>query len=197
MDKKTFLALLRTKLSGASAADVEEQLLFYSEMIDDRVDEGMSEAEAVASLGTADEVTAQIVSGCPAEAVEIPQKKANRKMSGWEIALLAIGSPVWIALSVSAVAVILSVYLSVWAVIVSLWAVFASLAACAVGGVAAGVFYLCAEPWPMRIAYIACGITCAGVSILFFFVCDFATRGICRLTKLLAAWTKCRLEKRR
>ena len=45
MTKKEFLSGLRKKLSGLPQEDSEERLNFYSEIIDDRVEEGLSEEE--------------------------------------------------------------------------------------------------------------------------------------------------------
>ena len=52
MNKETFLSELKKGLSGLPADDVNERLAFYGEMIDDRVEESMSEEEAVAGIGT-------------------------------------------------------------------------------------------------------------------------------------------------
>ena len=39
MNKQEFLAELRKRLSGLPQADIEERIVFYSEMIDDRTEE--------------------------------------------------------------------------------------------------------------------------------------------------------------
>ena len=56
MDKKQFLEELRQRLSGLPQNDIEERLAFYAEMIDDRAEEGMSEEEAVAEIGSAEAI---------------------------------------------------------------------------------------------------------------------------------------------
>lgn len=48
MLKEEFLAQLRGGLAGLPQEDLEERLAFYSELLDDRMEEGLSEAEAVA-----------------------------------------------------------------------------------------------------------------------------------------------------
>ena len=50
MNKTEFLNELKDGLSGLPREDVEERLSFYGEMIDDRVEEGMTEEEAVAGI---------------------------------------------------------------------------------------------------------------------------------------------------
>ena len=59
MRKQEFLAKLRKGLSGLPQDDIEERLIFYSEMIEDRKEEGLSEEEAVAAIGSVDEIVAQ------------------------------------------------------------------------------------------------------------------------------------------
>ena len=65
MNKREFFAELRTKLSGAPQSDVEDRLIFYGEMIDDRIEEGMSEEEAVAAVGDIDAIVSDIISDIP------------------------------------------------------------------------------------------------------------------------------------
>ena len=56
MNKQEFLAQLRKGLSGLPQDDIEERLTFYSEMIEDQTEEGLSEDEAVAQIGSVDEM---------------------------------------------------------------------------------------------------------------------------------------------
>ena len=45
MRKQEFLDTLRSRLSGLPRQELEERLAFYGEMIDDRMEEGLSEAD--------------------------------------------------------------------------------------------------------------------------------------------------------
>ena len=63
MTKLEFIDELRKKLSGLPAADVEERLSFYSEMIDDKIEDGCAEDEAVFSIGSIDEISEQLKKG--------------------------------------------------------------------------------------------------------------------------------------
>ena len=56
MTKQEFLENIRKEMKGLPECEVEERTAFYSEMIDDRVEDGMSEEEAVASLGNINEI---------------------------------------------------------------------------------------------------------------------------------------------
>ena len=46
MLKNEFMEQLRSRLVGLPSQEVEERLGFYSEMIDDRIEDGLTEEEA-------------------------------------------------------------------------------------------------------------------------------------------------------
>lgn len=190
MSKQEFLAQLRKGLSGLPQDDIEERLIFYSEMIEDRKEEGLSEEEAVSAVGTVDEIVTQVVAETPFAKIAKERIKSKRRLSAGEIVLLALGSPVWLSLGIAAFAVILSLYISLWAVIISLWAVFASFAACSIGGVLACVVFIVDGNGASGLAMLSAGIVCAGLAIFMFYGCKAATKGTLILTKKIAIWTK-------
>jgi uncharacterized membrane protein len=104
--------------------------------------------------------------------------------------LLVLGAPLWLPLLIAALAVVLSLYISVWSVIISLWACFASVLGCTVGGVLSGIVFIIMGHIPSGIAMIAAGVVCAGLSIFAFFGCKAATKGIIILTKKALLWAK-------
>jgi DUF4097 and DUF4098 domain-containing protein YvlB len=61
LNKEQFLSALGARLSGMPKADLERTLQYYREMIDDRVEDGMTEFEAVADVGDPDELAAAIL----------------------------------------------------------------------------------------------------------------------------------------
>ncbi len=190
MSKQEFLTRLRKGLSGLPQGDIEERLAFYSEMIDDQMEEGLSEEEAVSAVGTVDEIVTQVVAETPLAKIAKERIKSKRRLSAGEIVLLTLGSPIWLSLGISAFAVILSLYISIWAVIVSLWAVFVSLAACSIGGVLSCIIFAIGGNVATGIAMLAAGIVCAGLSIFSFYGCKAATKGILILTKKMAIGIK-------
>ncbi|MBP5732536.1 MAG: DUF1700 domain-containing protein, partial [Lachnospiraceae bacterium] len=62
MKKNEFLTELKDRLAGLDQTEVAERLAFYDEIIEDYVEDGVPEEEAVAKLGTIDEIVAQIMS---------------------------------------------------------------------------------------------------------------------------------------
>ena len=190
MSKQEFLARLRKGLLGLPQDDIEERLTFYSEMIDDRMEEGLSEEDAVSAIGNVDEIVAQVIADIPLAKIAKERIKPKRRLKAWEAVLLALGSPIWLSLGVAAFAVILSLYVSLWAVIISLWSVFVSVAACSLGGILACVIFAAGGNGASGAAMLAAGIVCVGLSIFLFYGCKAATAGTLILTKKMALWTK-------
>ena len=93
MTKKEFLSALSRGLSKLPRKEREERVNFYAEMIDDRIEEGMSEPDAVASVGTVEGTVSQILAERPAVAEEPPQKSGNGRVG--VILLLVLGFPIW------------------------------------------------------------------------------------------------------
>ncbi len=186
MTKQEFISELRKKLSGLPTQDIEERLSFYSEMIDDRIEEGYTEEDAISDIGTSDFVANQIIRDIPFSKIAKERIKPQRKMSAREIVLLALGSPIWLSLIIAALAVILSLYAVLWSVTVSVWSVFASLAVCAPAGAIAGIIFAIGGNGLSGISVIASGIICAGLAIIMFFASKAVTKSAVILTRKLS-----------
>ena len=196
MNKQDFLAKLQKGLSHLTEEEREGRLSFYSEMIDDRVEEGLTEEEAVAEIGSIDSVIAQTYTEAepaPEKTVEVSNK---RRMKAWEIVLLILGSPVWVPLLIVVIAIMLSLYAVLWSLVISLWAVFASVAACVIGGLAGGAIIAISGNITTGIALIGAGVACVGLSIFLFFGSVWATKGSFWLTKMPIVATSKRLGRK-
>ena len=183
MNKQEFESRLRAELSGLPKNEQDARIDFYIEMIDDSIEDGLCEDEAVAKIGSIEDIAMQIVADIPLSKLAKEKIKSQRKLRTWEVVLLALGFPIWFPLLVSAFVILLAVYIVIWSVIISLWAIFASFIGCAVGGVAAGVIFIVTENVPVGIAMIGAGLVCAGLGVFMFFGCVTAVKGAVWLTK--------------
>ena len=191
MTKIQFLLALGERLSGLPKEEMEERLRFYSEMIEDRMEEGLSEEEAVAAVGSVEEIGAQLGADTPSPKTAKEPKSSKRKMPTWAIVLLIVGSPVWLSLLIVAFAVALSLYAALWSVILALWAVFGALVVSGFSVTLGGIGVLCMGKEIAGLAMIGAGLVLAGLSIFFFFGCKAATKGAAWLTKI---WARIRKE---
>jgi uncharacterized membrane protein len=183
MEKLDFLLALHEKLLHLPKDNVEERLNFYNEIIEDRMEEGLSEEEAVSSIGSVDEIAKQVLEDIGYVSLNDTQIKPKQKRKIGELILLILGSPIWLSLLVAVFAIILSLYISIWTVIISLWATFASLIACSFGAIICGCVYFFNNKRLIGLALIAVGFVCAGLGIFLFFGCKYISNITIILTK--------------
>lgn len=186
MNKQDFLVQLRKGLSGLPQDDIEERLTFYSEMIDDRMEEGLSEEDAVSGIGSVDAIISQIVADIPITKLVKEKMTPKKRLKAWEVVLLVLGCPVWLSLLIAAFSVILSLYAAWWCVIISLWIVFGSVIVCAVGGIVSGIVFALKGNCLTGIAMLGACFVCAGSSVFLFYVCKAATKATLLFTKKIA-----------
>ena len=191
MRKQEFIYQLWQKLSDLPKNEVEERLSFYAEMIDDRMEDGLSEEEAVAAIGSPDEIAAQIMGDIPLAKIVKEKIKPKRRLTSTEIVLLVIGFPLWFPLLIVVpFSVIISLYAVLWSAVASLWAVFASVVGSAIGILIGGIVFIPTGHAPVGIALIGASLFCAGLSVFLFFGGKAATKGTVWLTKRIALGIK-------
>ena len=117
MTEKEYLKELKRNLSALKRSDRNSLIEFYKEMIEDKIENDKTEREAIAELEPADAVAKRTLAE-----YGIDEEKLNmrRKISGTTLALVIIGSPLWIPLAIAALAVVLAVAISILAGIISI-----------------------------------------------------------------------------
>jgi len=192
MTKQAFIDKLTVELAALpqDVIDVEERIGFYGEMIDDRIEAGLSEEAAVAACGNIEDIISQIISEIPLGKLVKEKIKPKRSVAWWEILLIILGSPLWITLLAALFAIVIAVYAVIWSCIVSIWAVDVALAGGAIGGIVAGILFICYGSLAGGLATLGLALFCAGAAIAFFFVCRIATVGTAKLTKKIAIGIK-------
>ena len=189
MSKYEFLTNLRAKLWALPEEDKQRSIDYYAEMIDDRMEDGLSEEEAVAAIGDLDEIVQQILSETPRPPAvmkkEEEQKKQKRKVSWWETLLLVLGFPVWGSLLITVAAVVFSVWISLWSVVIALYATAFALAVGAIGLLVAAFSLLWIRRFGKGAVLVGGALVCAGSAILVFLLSNLAAKGLAALTKLI------------
>lgn len=188
MKKDEFLDTLKSRIAQLPKDEIDKQLAYYSEMIDDMVEDGIEEAHAVEKLGDMSKIAQTVLQETP---LPVLMKSRVRPGGGWtalSIVLLVLGSPVWLPISLALLAILLAVYLVIWSVIVVL---FAAVLAIALSGIAliAAVFIVPATILQKIFAFGA-GIALAGLSILSFYGALAVAKELVRLTAVIAKWVK-------
>ena len=98
MRKREFLEELRSRLSSLPKNEVDDRIDFYDEMIDDMIDEGKTEEEAIEAIGGIDGVMKKIAQDTSIVTIVKEKIKPKRSLRAWEVILLILGFPLWFPL---------------------------------------------------------------------------------------------------
>ncbi len=181
MTKSEFLFQLKQSLSELPESEIERSCVFYAEMIDDRIECGMTEEEAVEQLGRPEEIAKDILLDMPLSKIIKNKCKKKKEWQAWEIVLLILGAPLWVPLLISTAAVVLSIYIVIWSMMISLWAIVVSLGAVFVGSIIIFCSTVAAAPMTATVN-LGVGLICAGISALGILGCS-------KLTSLLVKFS--------
>lgn len=186
MTKQEFLSELERALGKLPHTEVEQALAFYDEAISDRMEDGLSEAEAVAGLGSIEEIAAQIA----AETPPIPRAiaRANTGSRTLNIMLLAVFSPVWVPVALALAAAVLAVYVAIWAVIAALWAVDATLVLMPFAGLAALASTLGGGMPLPGVFVFGLSLVSSGFGLVASFAVFWASKLLFQATRTFARW---------
>lgn len=170
MNKESFLHALKKELRGLSDEDLASSLDYYAEMIDDRVESGMSESEAVCAIGSPSSAAHDILLDMPLPKILKSKYKKKSHWRAWEIVLLVLGSPIWLSLLIAAFAVIFSLYTCLFAVLIALWAVSVAFGGAALGGIVVFITSLFTLP-ATSFVYLGAALVFIGLSLSFTLLC--------------------------
>ncbi len=182
MNKAEFASQLSEKLHGLSQSEVEKSIAFYTEMIDDRMEDGMDEEEAVSAMGDISEIAKEIMLAAPLPTLVKAKMKPQHQLKAWEIVLTFLGFPLWFPLAIAFFMVVLSVYITVWSVIISLYAVVLALVCSGFAGIV-GAFMLLPQSIVASLFMLGSSAVALGLGIFSFL-------GVNRLSVWLVGLTK-------
>ncbi len=168
MTKEIFLHQLRIRLSRLPEAEIQKRLDYYSEMIDDMLEDGISEENAIASFGPVDQVAQHILQDTSLATLV---KQTARPKKGWTapaIILAIVGAPLWIPLGIAVLAVILAVFVCILALIAVVFALVFTLGAAGIALIARAFAILTTAGLCYTIFTIGAALILAGLCLLAF-----------------------------
>ena len=184
MNRYEFLYALREKLFQLPESEIQAHLSYYEEMIDDRMEDGMTEEEAVASLEEVSVIAERILQETPITTLVKTKVKPKKGWTPTAIVLAVIGSPIWLSILIVLAAVVISV-------VVTLWSVVIAIGTAAVGIIITGLLLIAASPFMLNPGFtstllcIAGGLCAVGVAILLFVGTKYLAKGIIWLCKAI------------
>ena len=188
MRKEEFLNELRSKLAGLPKADIEDHISFYSEAIEDRIDEGKTEEAAVAEIGPVDKIINDIAKETPLVKLVKEKVTPKRSLKGWEIALLILGFPFWFPLVLTALILCLVAYLLIWVFVFVVYAIELALVVSSISGLI--IFFASIFTGNANLIALGSFLLAGGGAILLFFGCIGVTKGTYLLSKRIVTSIK-------
>ena len=196
MNRQEFLKRLTDGLSQLPQAEIDKTVIFYSEMLDDMIEDGYTETDAIASMGAPEEIARQVLQDLPITTLVKSRVKSKMRLGAANIVLLVLGSPIWLTLLLALAVILLAVYAVIWSVIVALFAVVIGLALMSVMLIFSPLF-------PQFIygisalSAVGMGFAGAGISILLFHTSVFISKMLIRMSASIIRGIKSLFIKRR
>lgn len=184
MTKNEYLTKLRRALRRVKTEERQKSLAYFSEVIDDRMEDGVPEETAISELESIEAAASRII----AEAEAQGQLKPRRSV--WEIILIVLGFPVWFPLLLTVAVVVLVMYGLVWILIGVMFAVCLSLV---IGGTASIFALFFSGGLAPAAACLGVGLVCVGLGIALCVPSVFFARAYAKATPVL--WNKLKLRK--
>ena len=192
MTKNAYLSELADRLRQLPQSEIDKSIAYYSEIIDDRMEEGCSEEEAVNGLEAPVTAAERILQDAPLGMLVRERIRPKQAVSGWIIALLVIGFPVWFPLLLAAAGIVFAMYVVVWSLV---FAFFASTFAVGTASLAVLItaFVRAGEGAGLIFALLGVGLLGIGCFILMGLATWMAASGVVRLTAALIRSLKMKL----
>lgn len=184
MNKLDFLFELEKRLQPLPDQERAQALEYYFEIIDDRMDCGMTEDEAVAACGSIDEIAEKIILDTPMTKLVKQKNKTRRRMRAWEIVLLILGFPLWFSLLVAFFCILLALSIVLWVVVMCIFVVSIACGACGFALSVMAIVSMITGNFLPGLFFFGCGLICAGLTILFFLLGKLAGKGVAKLHTL-------------
>lgn len=179
MNKSEFLDNLRNALSGLP--DREKTIDYYSEMIDDAIEAGEEERLVIARMGSVSDIAEKAINETPISSfVKADVKKRGISMGA--IALIIIGSPVWLPILVAAFSVLFSLYLTVWSLALTLFIVFAAFALYGAAALIASPVLLFSGAFLKAGIMFGSSLATLGAAVFMFYISIWVVKGLANFT---------------
>ena len=177
MNKEKFLKELENRLGGLPKEDIRDRIEFYSEIIDDKIEEGKTEEEAVKEIGSVDEVVSEIAKDTPF--IKLVKEKVipKRNIKPIEIALIILGFPIWLPLIILGFTLCLVAYILIFVLVIVAYSLEISF----IGG---SIYFLIGYlSLGYETIYIGYSILSLSLAIFTLFACIASTKFTIKLSK--------------
>lgn len=199
MNKGDFLSALSEKLSSLPKNEIEKSLLYYEEIINDRVEDNMTEEEAVAALGDIGGIANDIMYGMSIPALmkaKVSESKNNASNPILWLILVILGFPLWFPLLMAFFAVFIALYGTVWTVILALYIVVLALGAGSAAGIVSAITLIFTGSFAPGLFNLGLAVIAGAVAVFMIIPVWLITLALLKFTSFIARKIKSLFIKR-
>ena len=117
------------------ASEVADALEYYAEAIDDRIEQGLSERQALEEIGGPAQACDAVAETVPVAKRAVAAATATRERKALIGVLLLVSAVFWVPLAFGLLGAAAGVYATIWAAVLVVWTGVGSLLACGLGAV--------------------------------------------------------------
>ena len=189
MSKNDFLRNLDGKLSQLPEDERRKHTSYYEELIDDMIESGMSEYDAVKKLGDPGDIAKEILTDTPLPLLVKPKVRPSGGWTALTITLAVLSCPIWLPVAIALLMAILCIYVVLWAIVIAFIAVVLGLI---LGGLAVAIIspFVISASSGVAVFMIGCALAAIGFGILACYVVYWTAIGVVKLTKMMARWIR-------
>ncbi len=195
-----FLIELKNRLSHLPISETGKVLSYYSECLQDRIEDGMTEEEAIKSFESIDEIVRNLEEEIPLSAVVKDKvinkttKNKNRTEATIVITILALilTSPIWLIILALLFCIAVALMAVLWSIPVIIVSMYVSLYPVAISGIFFGFTRMFTVSFPTGLAYLGIGVASAGLAIMLLMPIIVGLKGFLKINiypfKKLKQW---------
>lgn len=163
MNKYEFIAAIREGLNGLAEEDIDRSLDYYREMVDDGIEDGLTECEAVAALGPVEKIVADIRGGA------VPSTEVQKTPAAPEVGRGRAGAEKGRAVAAAGAAALLGSILGIvhWCLAIALVIATASLFIGAGASIISCFVLLFTGDFLNLTLFLGGGLAVCGIALLF------------------------------
>lgn len=190
MNKQEYLDAITNRLDGVPEDEIQKSIDYYSEIIDDRIEDGMTEEESVSAVGSVDDAVNEILENIPLSKIIKTRANSRRKIKPIEIVLLILGFPIWFPLLLVFIILIFVFYIVLWVIVIVLFIVDLAVFISGVAAIIAGIWGMFKLGIAYPLAAIGGGLLLVGLSLLLLIPLIKLAKVVAKFAKVLARWIK-------
>ncbi len=167
-----FLTQLRARILHLPGLEVDKAISYYRESLEDKLEDGLSDEEAIESFGSIDDIVKSIEEEVSFTSIVRHRVKEKSDKSGVNKILLAIviilTFPIWLPIGLVALIFCILLYTFAWVIPIVIGIIYFSLVLSAGASVISGAVRIFTISIGVGCAYIGFGLVLASICIIFY-----------------------------